>query len=295
MTRYDDLMARIAAGEKILIDGPTGSEMERHGVPSHANGWYGGAALSHPDLLRRVHANYIEMGANLIIANTFATHMGVLRDAGAEADFEALNRRSVELAVEAQRAGDRPEVVVAAGISHWSFTEAYPTLDELEADATEQLSIMANAGAELIILEMMISIERMNRLIKAAKTTGLPIWVGFAVGEEDGDLPDENVMTLRDGDLLTDAVAALDGVGIDLIAIMHTEIRRIDACLDVFDMQWSGPVGVYAHSDPSHPISPGDYAAKSESWLSRGVNLIGGCCRTEPAHIAELTKIAALR
>jgi homocysteine S-methyltransferase len=293
MSRYDDLMSRIAAGEKILIDGATGTEMERRGVPGHDNGWFGGAALSHPDVLRAVHAEYIDMGANVVISNTFGTHMGVLRDAGAESDFEELNRLSVELAVEARDAGGRPEVVVAAGISHWSWIGEDPPLDQLERDATEQLRIMADAGAELIILEMMVSIERMLRLITAAKTTGLPIWVGFSVGEEDGSIPDPHVMTLRSNEPLADAIDALAGLGVDLINIMHTDVTHIDACLDVMMERWPGPIGVYAHSWAG--IDPADYAARSERWLERGVNLVGGCCGTVPEHIVELAKIELLR
>ncbi|NNF70477.1 MAG: homocysteine S-methyltransferase family protein, partial [Acidimicrobiia bacterium] len=261
-------------------------------VPEHTDGWYGGAALSHPDILRDVHEEYIRLGANLIISNTFATHKGVLRDAGVEDDFEALNRRSVELAVEARDSGDRPEVVVAAGISHWSFTGEDPSLDDLERDATEQVAIMAAAGAELIILEMMISVDRMHRLIKAAKTTGLPIWVGFAVGGEEGEIPDRNVMTLRSGDLLADAIDSLDGLGIDLISIMHTDVDLVDPCLDVMFERWPGPIGVYAHS--WRGIDPVDYATFSQGWLERGVNLIGGCCGTVPDHIVELAKIDSL-
>jgi len=112
-------------------------------------------------------------------------------------------------------------VVAAAGISHWSFIDNDPSLDELERNATEQVTIMANAGAELIILEMMVSIDRMKRLIAAAKTTGLPVWVGFAVGGEAGELEDPHVMSLRTGELLTEAVQSLEGQGVDLINIMH--------------------------------------------------------------------------
>lgn len=296
MSRYDDLMARIEAGEKVLIDGATGSEMDRRGVQRHENGWLGGAALSDPDVLRDVHAEYIDIGANLIISNTFATHRGVLRDAGAEHDFDALNRRSVELAVEARDRGGRPEVVVGAGISHWTFTDHDVSLDELERNAIEQVSIMAEAGAELIILEMMVDLDRMRRLISAAKTTGLPLWVGFSVGGEAGDLPDPEVMTLRSGHLLSDGVDALAGCGVDLITIMHTDVALIDACLDVMFPRWSGPIGVYAHSWPEHEvISPSDYAAASRGWLERGVCLIGGCCGTEPAHMVELAKIEGFR
>lgn len=285
-------MARIASGEKILIDGATGSEMTRRGVPEHPNAWSGGAALSHPDILRSVHAEYIEIGANVIISNTFATHRTVLRDAGAEADFEALNRRSVELAVEARDARGRPEVVVAAGISHWSFTGEDPPLDDLERNAVEQLAIMAEAEAELIILEMMVSIDRMIRIITAAKTTGLPIWVGFSVGGEHGEIPDPNVMSLRSGDLLADAIDALEGLGVDLISIMHTDVPLIDRCLDVMFERWSGPIGVYAHSWAG--IDPVDYAVLSVGWLARGVNLVGGCCGTLPDHIAALAELDGL-
>ena len=292
MSRYDDLMARIASGEKVLIDGATGSEMDRRGVQAHDNGWLGGAALSDPNVLRDVPAEYISIGANLIISNTFATHRTVLRDAGAEEDFEASNRRSVELCVEARDAGDRPDVVVAAGISHWSFIDNDPSLDEQERNATEQCLILANAGAELIILEMMVSIERMKRLIAAAKTTGLPVWVGFAVGGEAGELPDPNAMSLRTGELLTEAVQSLEGLGIDLINIMHTDVALIDQCLDDMFAHWDGPIGVYAHSWPENDvISPGDYAVASRRWLDRGVCLIGGCCGTEPSHIVELAKL----
>jgi len=295
MTRYETLMRRISAGEKILLDGATGSEMRRRGVPAHTDGWFGGAALSDPEILLDAHAGYIETGANLIISNTFATHMGVLRAAGAEADFEALNRRSVEIAVHARDAGGRPDVLVAAGISHWSFTDENPPLDELERDAAAQLRILADAGAELVILEMMVDVDRMLRLISAAKTVDLPLWVGFSVGGEVGQLPDPNVMTLRDGELLSGGVDALKGHGVDAIHIMHTDVSHIDQCLDVMFDRWSGPIGVYAHSWPEeNPISPVDYAALSVGWLERGVSLIGGCCGTQPEHLTELAKIPGL-
>lgn len=292
MSRYADLMARIRAGEKILIDGATGSEMQRRGVPGHDNGWFGGAARTHPDLLRDVHAEYIEIGANLIISNTFATHRWVLNQAGADADFDYLNRRSVEIAVEARDAGHRPEVVVGAGISHWSFTDENPSLDQLEHDAAEQVAIMADAGAELIVLEMMVSVDRMQRLIAAAQTTGLPIWVGFSVGDEGGEIDDPDLMTFRHGGRLSDGVDALEGLGIDLVSIMHTDVDYIDQCLDVIADHWSGPRGVYAHSWAG--IEPTDYADRSRRWLADGVSVIGTCCGTTPEHLVELAKIDSL-
>ena len=63
MSRYNRIMHRIAAGECILIDGATGTEAERRGVPQLDNAWNGGGALSHPDIVRQVHLDYLAAGA----------------------------------------------------------------------------------------------------------------------------------------------------------------------------------------------------------------------------------------
>ena len=299
MTRYEDLMARILGGDVVAIDGGTGTEMERRGVPKLTNAWNGGAALSHPDIVRDVHTDYIGAGANVIISNTFATGRNALNDAGVGDDFEALNRRSIELAIEAREAAGRDEIVVAGGISHWTWSGNAPSLDEQYENTLEQVTIMADAGAELLILEMMIDIARMKRVLDAAKTTGLPIWVGFTSGEEDGFADWRTGVTLRGGELLTDAITALDDYDVDVITIMHSDVGVIDDCLDVLDQVWDGPVGIYAHSGDyidgewifDDVISPEDYAQLCRGWLDRGVRVIGGCCGTRPEHIHEIAHI----
>ena len=97
MDRYGRLIKRARAGERILIDGGTGSECIRRGVPELPNGWSGGAALSNPDIVRQIHADYVALGADLVVSNTFATGKNVLEDAGVAEDFEAYNHRAVEL------------------------------------------------------------------------------------------------------------------------------------------------------------------------------------------------------
>ena len=73
MDRYAQLISRARVGERIIIDGGTGSECIRRGAPELANGWSGGAALSNPDIVRQIHADYISLGADLVVSNTFAT------------------------------------------------------------------------------------------------------------------------------------------------------------------------------------------------------------------------------
>ena len=294
MGRYDRLMARIASGERILIDGATGTEIERRGVPQLENAWNGGGALSHPDVLRTVHEDYIREGAEIVISNTFATHRHALRDAAVEDQFETLNRRGVELAIEARERLHAPDVLVAGGISYWSWTGNWPAPKDLAASTEEEAAIMAAAGADLLMLEMMVDIDSLLVTLDAAQTSGLPVWVGLTCEPDRSE-----AMALPRGGLLAEALDAIEDKDVPLVSIMHTEVAHIDGCLDIVAERWAGPVGVYAHSarwvgDTCHydvTISPEDYAARAKSWLERGVQAIGGCCGLGVDHIKALKRL----
>ena len=84
MDRYNKLMNRAQEGECILIDGATGTEVERRGVPKLDNAWNGGGALSHPEIVKQIHKDYIQSGAEIVISNTYPTTKQALRDANQE-------------------------------------------------------------------------------------------------------------------------------------------------------------------------------------------------------------------
>ena len=83
MGNFEHLPVRLAAGETILIDGGMGSELGRRGVTS-PNTWSGGPMLTHPELVRGIHQEYIEAGADFIITNMFSTGRDVLEPNGLE-------------------------------------------------------------------------------------------------------------------------------------------------------------------------------------------------------------------
>ena len=291
MSRYNEMMARIAAGECILIDGATGTEAERRGVPQLDNAWNGGGALSHPDIVRQVHLDYLEAGAEVIISNSFATHLHALEAAGEGARFEEYNRRAVELAVEARAEGGHGAALVAGGISYWSWRGDMPPADKMRAATARQAAIMKQAGADLIMLEMMIDQHNLEITLEAVRDIGLPVWAGITTSRG----PDGHIR-LRSGDPLTPAVAALTAAKVDLINIMHTEVEFVAESIDAIRRDWSGPLGVYAHSSTEidkrwvfeNVISPHDYAALADGWRDQGLSLIGGCCGIGAAHIHEL-------
>ncbi len=305
MNRYEKLMARARAGEPILIDGATGSESLDRGAPELDNGWSGGAVLTHPEIVRDIHLDYLNIGADFIASNTFATGRNILIDAGVPDDFEAVNRRAVELAVEARGStgdastGSFDHVVVAGGISNWSFSGDRPSLAQLKANTVEQATIMRDAGADLFSLEMMVDLPRMTATLDAVSEVGLPVWVGFSIGPEaghDASALGEHI-ELREGGLLADAVrAAADYEAVDAMCIMHTDVRLAERSVAALSQHWDGPVGVYAHAAAwvdgrivhHNLISPEDYAAHVPAWQAAGATMIGGCCGIGPEHLRRV-------
>ncbi|MCJ7537555.1 MAG: homocysteine S-methyltransferase family protein [Anaerolineales bacterium] len=294
MNRYQALIQRLDNGEQILIDGATGTEIERRGVPMVDNAWNGMGAMTHPDIVRQVHEDYIRCGAQIIISNTFSTSRHVLQDAGFEEHFEVLNQRGIELAREARTNMGSPNVLVAGGIAYLSFTGKTSPPEQLRANLEEQAVIMADAGADLIMLEMMADIERTEIALEAAQKTGLPVWVGFSCHLDEVGEPH-----LLYGSALLEGVKAIQNYDVPVVTIMHTEVEFIDACLNVLKANWQGPIGVYAHSGKfvapnwifNDVISPEDYASAASSWLQQGVQVLGGCCGIGLEHMQVLKDI----
>lgn len=293
--RYESLFARVKNGERILIDGATGTECERRGVPQVMNTWNSGAALSHPDILRSIHEDYIECGAEIIITNTFSSSRHAMRSAGIEDRFEALTNAAIHLAREARANKCKPEVLIAGGITHWIWTEDKPSLEELEANSREQAALMAEGGCDLIMLEMLIDIDRLLACIDGTLASGLPVWAGISLEPKNGE------MCLLNGESLEDTLDAIKGKNVPLLNIMHTEVDYIDTALDIVQNNWDGAIGVYAHtckfSDGDtraifdNTISPEDYAKAAQRWLDRGVQIIGGCCGVRKEHICALQDV----
>jgi len=293
MNQYSKLIKRAQNGECILIDGATGTEVERRGVPQLDNAWNGGGALSHPEIVKQIHKDYIDLGAEIVISNTFATTKHALTDANQENNFEVLNRRGVELAVQAKEELKNDKVLVAGGISYWTWTGNKPSLEELKLSVTEQAQIMRDAGADFIMLEMMIDIEQMITTIEAAQSSGLPLWIGLTCEPNIS-----NEMCLRDGDKLENVINVIKSYNPDVINIMHTEVEFVDRCLDILQSQWKGLTGVYAHSGKSvngewtfnNVISAQEYCEYSAKWKHQGVSFIGGCCGVHTEHIDLMNK-----
>ena len=296
------LVERIDAGAAVLLDGGTGTELERRGVPMNERAWCGDAMFGHAQVLRDIHEDYIRAGAEVIITNTFATARHTLEPAGFGADVERANRRAVEIAREARTRAATGDVAIAGSVSDFLLGNAdrrWLTDERLRATYREQAQILAEAGVDLIALEMMQVPEIAVVAIEAALETGLPVWVGCSCrrARDSGRLalfnfPDRDLRELLDA-ILEYPVGA--------IGIMHSEIPDMVPGIEAVRERWSGPMTAYPESGyftlPNWHfvdiIPPEDLANEARCWRQLGVQIIGGCCGIGPEHIAALRAVLA--
>ena len=296
MTMYQDLRARLDRGEVIILDGATGTELQRRGVPMHGFAWSAAALDTHPEVVRAVHEDYVRAGADVIITNTYATAPHVLEQAGLGEHVRALNTSAVDLAMAArENAGAGRPVAVAGSIS--SFRVSVTPTARLEASYREQAGLLAEAGVDLIALEMMGAVDQAAPAIRAAVATGLPVWVGVSCGRaDDATVQFFDGSPLRAG--LSEQLALLADLpaGETAVTVMHTLTEDTAPALEIVREHWSGTLGAYAHSgrwvDPEwafeRMISPEDYLGAARQWVAMGAQIVGGCCAIGPEYIRLL-------
>ena len=293
------LQQRLERGEVIILDGAMGTELERRGVPMHGVAWSAAALLTHPDVVRQVHEDYIRVGADIITTNTFSTARHVLEPAGMGDQVQEMNNRAVQLAQEAREsvAGDRP-VAIAGSISSMvarADRSQTPSAEQAQASYPEQAKVLAEAGVDLILLEMMQDTQQAAYAIQAAVATGLPVWVGFSCKMSD----DGSRVLLLGGppeETFTQALDTLLALGGAAVCVMHTEVEDTTPALQVIQQRRQGPVGAYAHSGgwqmPNwqfvNLISAEEYLAKAQRWVQTGVQIVGTCCGMGPDYIRLL-------
>ena len=291
----ETLEQRFEDGGVVLMDGGTGTELEKRGVPMDDAAWCATALATHPEVVREVHEDYIRAGAEVIITNTFPAAKHVLQEAGVGKRFRELNARAAELAQEARENSAEGPVYVAGSISTFpaKLDHGYdPDEREARANYTEQAEVLAEAGVDLIVLEMMRDLEGAKYAIEAAITTGLPVWLGFSCQRaEDGTL-----MLWSGRNTLAEALEELPMQEVSLVSIMHTQIEDTVPALQEIKKHWDGPLGAYPHRGefimPNWQfidmISPEDFASEARQWLEAGSQVIGGCCGIGPEHIRLL-------
>lgn len=299
---YRKIRDKIAAGKTIILDGGTGTDIQRRGAPMSGETWCAEANLTHPEIVRQVHEDYIRAGAEIVTANTFASSPLLFNAVERDADVQRIDRIAVRLAREACANAGRAAIAgsfsvmmpVTSGSDRvggeraWS-TEAALPLMRAKAEG------LAEAGCDFILMEMMRDLDYSLLATEAAVSTGLPVWVGLSAERRpDGKLAGFN----RNDWALEDIVSALMSTGAEVCCVMHTSPNDTDEALEIVRERWMGPVGAYPESGYfkmpdwqfADVISASELVAKARTWKSRGATIFGGCCGIGPDHIRALAQ-----
>ncbi|MGW0803061.1 homocysteine S-methyltransferase [Nonomuraea sp. NPDC002799] len=280
----------------LVLDGGLSTQLEHLGADLGDELWSARLLLEQPELIRRAHADYFAAGADVATTASYqATIPGFLRRGLDPATAERLIRLSVELAGQARdEAGGG---LVAASIGPYGaylangaeYTGDYD-LDEdgLFAWHLPRWEILASAGADLLACETIPSFPEARALARLlARTPGVKAWVSFSCRDEE---------RLNDGTPITRAAALFAGnaqvvaVGVNCTAPRH--IPGLIGCLSGV-----APVVVYPNSGESWDAErrrwlgladPVEFGQAAKEWQRAGASLIGGCCRTTPAHIRQI-------
>ena len=291
----------------MLLDGAMGTELDRRSAGIDTQVWSARAMGADAEIVRAVHDDYVAAKAEIHTVNSFALARHVLEPAGLGVEVEAYNRQAVALCRTAiDSASAHRERWIAGSLSTYaaeSDRSKLPDPATLRRNYSEQADILAEAGVDMLMLEMLFDEEITLVMAEAAASTGLPVCVGFTLRF----CPDEETIEthrsdvgrgLHFEDVLTEVLASLPNSVHTTIAIMHSEFDVTDAALETLRTQWKGPVAIYPNSGTHRQsmwrfdtvCSPEAFVSAAERWLGLGVNIVGGCCGVGPAHIKALAK-----
>ena len=270
----------------LVADGASGTMLYARGVPMEV--CFDEINLSRPDLIRKIHEEYVDAGARLIETNTFGANALSLSKYNLEDQADSLNARGVEIAREA--AGSRAYVAGAVGpargLPHREYTD-----EDRKRVYTEQIAALAGGGADAIILETFLRLDELKGALAVCKEIcGLPTICQLAVdqyGQSD------------DGFEVVEAFDQLRAAGADVVGVNCRSGPKglLDALgpvplseglvLSAFPNAGSP---VYVDGRFIYEATPEYFATSALRLREQGVRLIGGCCGTMPEHVRAMAQ-----
>ncbi len=283
----------------ILGDGAMGTMLYDRGV--FLNRCFDEVNLTEPALVRSVHDEYLQAGAQILETNTFGANLVRLARFGLAEKVGEINRAGVRLAREAvaqlkEKQAARAWVAGALG----PLGLAPEAMDEARAAYAEQVAALLEAGVDLLVIETIQSLAEAEQALAAAREAAPEIAIAamMTVDDEGAHCLDGTPVEQAAGKL---AAWGADAVGVNCSTGPSAVLAAIDAVaagsgLPILAMPNAGVPRVV---DGRHMYlsSPEYLASFGRKFLRAGVQVIGGCCGTTPAHIramrASLRAVAA--
>ena len=176
---YNLINEKLDNGKLVILDGAMGSELEKSGAKMDKNLWCGTCSVEFPELVRKVHEDYIEAGADVITTNTYASTPISMKNYGLEDSIERFNQKSVEIAKKAIE-NSKKNIALAGSVS---ASGSYYKLgvNAMIPGFNEQLKILTEEGVDLIILEAMSSqADIVQAMIECSTKINMPVWLSVS-------------------------------------------------------------------------------------------------------------------
>jgi homocysteine S-methyltransferase len=285
---------KLFAGGTVLCDGAMGTMLYSCGV--FINRCYDELNLTQPETVRSVHEQYLQAGAQIIETNTFGANAMRLARFGLRDKVAAFNHAGVAIArqcVEAIAARQGTQAFVAGAVGSLGLKlepAGATTLAEARAAFAEQIAALAEAGADLLVLETMMSVAEAEQALLAAHDAapGLKAVVLMTVDEAgnclDGNTPEAAAERLTAAG--ADAVGCNCSLGPPTVLGVIERMRRVTS-LPLVAMPNAGlPRDVEGRA--IYLSSPEYMAGFARRFVRAGASWVGGCCGTTPAHIRAM-------
>lgn len=298
----------LKAQNVVILDGALATELERRGCDLNDPLWSARVLLETPELIRQVHADYFQAGADCAITASYqATFEGFARRGLTQTQAADLMQLSVKLAREARDAFwrvpenqiGRVKPFVAASVGAYGafladgseYRGDYGLSEsQLMAFHRPRLAVLAASGADILACETIPSLLEATALAKLLEEfPGTTAWISFSA--KDG-------VRVNNGETFAECVQALENFGqVIAVGINCTPPQYIADLLRSARGLTQKPIVVYPNSgetyNPTLKRWSGEetcqsFATDARVWFEAGANLIGGCCRTNPEHIRAL-------
>ncbi|OGD18645.1 MAG: bifunctional homocysteine S-methyltransferase/methylenetetrahydrofolate reductase [Candidatus Aminicenantes bacterium RBG_16_63_16] len=283
------------ADRVLLCDGAMGTMLYSKGI--YINACFDELNVSHPELVRDIHREYVHAGVDLVETNTFGANRHKLKKYGLDDRVREINLAGVLIARE--EAGD--EILVAGSIGPlglkiepWGQTP----VEDAEAAFREQAQALHEGGVDLFILETFSDVNEIHLAIKAVRSVsaGAVVVAEMTIGEDGNSLYGTTPEVFAG--MLEDWTA--DVVGVNCSVGPAPMLHCIEKIARVTDLPLSAMpnAGLPQEVDGRnlYLCSPDYMAEYARRFIQAGVKLVGGCCGTTPAHIRAMRgAIRALR
>ena len=292
-------MGRISLKERIseglfLLDGAMGTELIARGIEAGTCNDY--LNIESPDTIFDIRRSYFQAGSDAVLTNTFGANKYALGRHGFAERSEEINTAAAQIARRA--AGEEKYVLGDIGPSG-DFLEPLGGLkpEELKEAFAAQVQALLAGGVDGFIIETMTALDEITIAIEAVKSVcELPVFASIAFNKAG-----EDFRTMMGVDPAA-AVAQITVPGVDAIGFNcgGLNMEQYVELAMVYASEVKGQVALLAEPNAGLPelvddkavyrVSPADFVAAAEKIYSAGVNIIGGCCGTSPAHIEAMAK-----